>query len=148
MQNNVGCRPLLFWGVAFVFLVSSGLLSWKYVECCQVFSCVHWDDHFCPWFCLWAMLCLSIWVCWTILAFLTWIQLSHGLMTCWSLLASFFIEDVYIFVHQGDWPIVFSCLVLVSGKYWLCRMSLKCFCLSILCNSLSRIIFNFSLMIW
>ena len=43
-----------------------------------------------------------------------------------------FIEDFCIYVHQCYWPVVFFflsclCLILVSGCWWLRRMSLEVF---------------------
>jgi hypothetical protein len=58
----------------------------------KAFSASRGSCSFCPCFCLYPVLCLWIYVCWTILASLEWNQLSHVvwsfLMCCWILFAS------------------------------------------------------------
>jgi hypothetical protein len=71
------------------------------------FFCIYWEDRvvFFPCFCLYAVLCLWIYVCWTILPSLEWNWFGHGVWSFWCVVefclpillrifASMFIKDV------------------------------------------------------
>jgi hypothetical protein len=96
--NSVICSPfkkMLALGLSYIvfivlgrfllFLVYSERLRWKGVGYCQrlFMHVLRGSCGFCPCFCLYDVLCLWIYVCWTIIASLEWNWLGHGVWSFW-----------------------------------------------------------------
>jgi hypothetical protein len=66
---------------------------------------LRWSYDFCPWFCFCAVLHLLICICWTILLSLEWnqfIKVYALFNVLLNLVCKYFIENVWIYVHQGN----------------------------------------------
>lgn len=77
-------------------LCSPGFLSWSDVELIKSPFSLCWDSVFSEWACLYALLHLLIWVCWTILTSLYKTTSSWGVcgFCCW-------VFCLFIFLRQG-----------------------------------------------
>ena len=84
----------------------------------------------------------------------TWSWFMSFLMCCWIQLAKILLRIFCIYAHQWYWPLVFffvCCLylVLVSGWWWPCRMTLEVFLsLQIFWKSFRRIGISSTLNVW
>jgi hypothetical protein len=56
---------------------------------------------FCPCFCLYAVLHLWIYICWTILASLEWNRPGHGVWFFWHIVefCLYFVENLCVYIH-------------------------------------------------
>lgn len=100
---------LLFWGMFRLFLVSPGLLSWKFVKFVQCLFCIHYDDCMITVLTLYNVLHLLICICWTNLAFQGWSPLKSwcNYFNVFLNLVCKYFENLCISVFQRNGSVVF-----------------------------------------
>jgi hypothetical protein len=99
------------------------VFTWGVAEVYQRFFLLlfRWFCDFCPWFYLYPVLCLLIWIFWTILY--PWNEISLiilcDLFNVFSnSVYKYFIGNFCLYVYQGNWPIgFFCCCVLICFWY-------------------------------
>lgn len=99
---------LLFWGMIHLFLMSPGLLSWKFVKFVQCLFCIHCDCMITV-LTLYSILHLLICICWTNFAFQGWSPLKSWCAHFNVFLKSVckYFENLCTSVFQRNRPVVF-----------------------------------------